>query len=628
MTERREGSRRDVDAATLETRVFDKAWGACHSDANALVSSKVNYDFANATSATRAAALAAVSDVDGIDCVSEHPFGSTAVSHSKTDPWPGAVLSAVAPPSSTSSSLRVDSSLTYIVRNVFESLSVQAAAALRDKLEGTNGIPAPSVLAALQPLEAIWVKEAMWLPSGACATVAGDVECEFENSRQFGEGGLFGTAEVPKPETNRHRPRRPAGAASSLRALSAPVPLRKSSNAVDKQIGNRFSNKRLANGPGRSPALTQLGPSRSKAKSAFYSSAKRNAVETPEAIAAKQSMACMKERAAHSGNGPRMEKLACADPEVSALPPDAAETKKANERVRLENPKYKRLKAAEARAKRQKAEEEARKAREAAGDVPVKTGGKRARALERRREREAKKLKRYELDPYGDSDRESQDLPGTSEEHDDRNDACDEGYEADANDDVKVIDLDGHSLRRLGSDRSDGRRDDGYEGGPVTGDYPRNRDSSTAPSVAPNAAFQAVASYRSAGTAHGMSGPSRISSPERASNDDMVQARRHADMLDDAQMKQVLTQIGSHPSGDIWHSYPMFKEIQAFFNGDERVFESTDLKFKDYKLAAIYEHENMLIKEVRLRLIPAHERKPNEPRHQVYTTTTVDDDGH
>ena len=108
------------------------------------------------------------------------------------------------------------------VSRVFETWNVKGTGAFRDRLEGANGIQAPSLLASTQPLEATWVNEEIWSQSGTCPGVAGEVECGFNDSRQFGPHGEFHAAD-------RQRTRQSAAASNNLRTTAASGP-RKSSN--------------------------------------------------------------------------------------------------------------------------------------------------------------------------------------------------------------------------------------------------------------------------------------------------------------------------------------------------------------------------------------------------------------
>lgn len=614
MADRRDDGRRIVGTGTLETRVFEKGWGAVHPDANSLVLSNRNYEFADAASATRAATLAAVSKLDDVACFAEHPFAITALSHAKSDPWPSAVLNSLTTSPFGSDSSSVDSSVAQTIRAVLDTLKVQGTAS---KLEKTGGRLAPSVLAALQPREAVWVSEAMWSPPDSRSDVAGEVECEFEDKRQFGADGLAANADVPKPEVVRKRAKQPSAPSSTLRPSSHYRPLRSSSNAVDSSIGNKYSNRRLASGPGKSTQLVELGTSRSKGRrgnSEFSLRDREKNSSAPQTVAEKKWSAA-KDRAASNGKSQRMARVGSADPSESASL-DADTGAGAAEKLRMENPKYRRTKQAEARARKHEEEKEAKELKKL--DKDKKPGGKRGR-------HKRLSLKERIESKYGvpsdsaEPDSDSHERTGRSEEQQSGKDGTDGASNVEAiseetgdNDEVQIIDLEedsGGKRRRLESERYNDANESMAE--MREGMRPDGRAPAEAAAV-----FQAVADYRNAGIDRGLAGRSKIPGAGRPNNLDFSDPIRTGNW-DIAATEAFLEAHGSDPTGIFHSNTALVKEVQAFMNGYEGMLVGQPKGWKDYKLCEVWCGVNQQFFDVALRIYAESIVRPGEARFLV-----------
>jgi hypothetical protein len=255
-----------------KTRVFDTPWGAAQHAASRLVSVREKQAFSNALAATRAAILSSVSSVSvepGSGPPPEDPFVATALTFPGDNLWSAPVLKALASPSSGQASASVPA-LEEAVHAVMETLRARGTAQFSDKLARADECEADAVFAALLPRESTWIlaASASLRPSKVSDGADADVECNVvaNAKRFFGPGGF---ATVPAQLTAGDGQKAPLAKMSNsarrpnlvpLRSpLRAPKPQRASSNRIDAQIGNKYTNKRLAAGPGRSEVLVELG---------------------------------------------------------------------------------------------------------------------------------------------------------------------------------------------------------------------------------------------------------------------------------------------------------------------------------------------------------------------------------
>lgn len=454
------------NSGVLKNHVFDSTWGAAHADAALLVSFEGSQDYSNAAAATRAAVLVSVSDGPNVKSTSEDAFVKAARAHASRDPWPAPVVSALSVQSGRPGA-GLEPNLAATVEAILLTLSARGTAKFSDKLERADRRMADAVLAALQPREATWVHEATWLPSSGAAMTSSatlgcqaDDECVFVPTRLFGHDGLVTSREasireegrktsatrspVP-PRSEAPAPVHPEGStdARAINGLKRPeyfLPVRGSSNPTDKVIGNRYTNKRLANGPGVSPKLIELGknaPTRDarelfKQQKEKVVTSKRYVMQAPDAQDERKDGgagveknfdpaesgvvgAAVDDRAVSQAPGEREGAEIEKHKKAEAIKQRKVAEERAQEEMRMANPYYRKRKLLEAKRKKQAEEELEKKrlfdARKAARGAAAKAKGKKvlskkakAQLAKRGRRATAEERRREKYDIARDSD--------------------------------------------------------------------------------------------------------------------------------------------------------------------------------------------------------------------------------